>query len=239
MFEKGTEYQSGTIIKYNNFLYIAKKNTSEPPSPKLTDENWEYIDPTSVTRVIANIGCTNNGYPISIGTQETPFYGINAMNAINLVAKNKSIVPGFMGTLRFGKDMSDNGSTVNINVLYDSDYQNPSLIGMTEKLDEINLGSGIYRFKDIYSSSNPITLSDANYMKQLSDLDDKYVELLSHLRPIEYTLNTEYGSSNRTHIGFLANDIEKEMDKLNISSSDFGGLIKIPVLKKDIYKDCL
>lgn len=237
MFEAGKEYPAETIIKYNNFLYMAKKDTDSIPTEKATDENWEFISPDSTTKVIANLGCTNNGYPISIGTQEEPFYSINVMNSINLTAKNKSIVPGFMGTLRFGRDMSDKGSSVNMNVLYDSDYQNPSLIGMTESLDEIDLGSGIYRFKDIYSTCSPITIADHKYMESYSEVDNRYMELISDLEPIEYTMNSEYSTSNRIHIGFLAKDIEQKMQEMGLSSHEFAGLVKIPILKKDIYKD--
>lgn len=237
IFEAGKEYPAETIIKYNNYLYIAKKDTDSIPVDKTTDENWEFISPDSTTKVIANLGCTNNGYPISIGTQNEPFYSVNVMNSINLTAKNKSIVPGFMGTLRFGRDMSDKGSTVNMNVLYDSDYQNPAFIGMTESLNEIDLGSGIYRFKDIYSTSSPITVADDKYMGSYSEVSDKYMELISGLEPVQYTLNSEYSTSNRTHIGFLAKDIEQKMEELELSSDEFAGLVKIPVLKKDIYKD--
>ena len=239
IFELGESYYKDDVVLYNKRLYMALKDTSEAPTPKSTDENWEYIDPNSTTRVIANLGCVNNGYRISVGTQDAPFYSLNAFNSVNITVKNKTNVPGFLGTLRFGKDMSDNGSSVNINVLYDQDYQNPSLIGVTERLDKINLGTGIHRFKDIYLTSSPISLSDKESISEFTELDDKYLTLFSKLTPVEYKLDSlhGYGSSNRTHIGFFANDIEAAMEEVGLSSNDFAGLVKIPILKKDIYKD--
>lgn len=237
LFEIGNTYREQTVVKYNGFLYMAKKDTREVPEEKTTNDDWEYISPDSVSKIFANLGCADNGYPVSLGTQDNPFYAVNAMNSINLVTKNKTVVPGFMGTLRFGRDMSDGGTSVNVNVLYDSDYDNPAFIAATEKKNEVSLGNGIYRYRDVYTTSNPITLSDKKYISNYKIMDGRYIDLLDRLEPVEYQLHTDYSGSGRKHIGFLAEDVETLMEGLGIGSENFAGLVKYPVYKKDIYKD--
>ena len=239
LFEPGTTYKQDTIIKYNGYLYIALRDTDATPTTKKTDENWEFISPNEYTRVIANIGCANNGYPISIGSPLEPFYSVNIMNSVNITTKNKTNVPGFMGTLRFGTYMSDEGSAVDVNVMYDYDYQNPALTAVTQRLDEVSLGTGEFRYRDLYLSSSPSILSDKDAVSDYKDLSDVYMEVFSKLKPVEYILSSNhgYGSSNRTHIGFFGEDIEKIIEECGLSSDKFAGLIKVPIMKKDIYKD--
>lgn len=238
-FEPGVKYNKDTFIKYNGHLYLALRDTDAIPTEKETDENWEYIGPNEYTNVIANIGCANTGYPISIGSVHSPFYAMYLLNSLNIVTKNKTNRPGLMGTLRFGAYMSDEGSAVDMNMMYDTDYQNPSLTAITERLDEVSLGTGQYRYRDLYLSSSPSILSDKDAVSDYKDLGDVYMEIFSKLKPVEYTLSSNhgYGSSNRTHIGFFGEDVEKIIEECGLSSDKFAGLIKVPIMKKDIYKD--
>ena len=238
-FEPDTQYKKDTIIKYNGYLYIALQDTDATPTTKKTDENWEYISPNECTKVIANIGCANTGYPISIGSAFEPFYAMYLLNALNIVAKNKTGAPGFMGTIRFGICARDEGSTVNMNMMYDSDYQNPALTAVTESLNEVSLGTGLYRYRDLYLSASPSILADKDAVSDYKDLSDVYMKIFSKLKPVEYTLSSNhgYGSSNRTHIGFFGEDVEKAMEECGVSSDQFAGIIKVPIMKKDIYKD--
>lgn len=237
LYEAGREYPEWTVVKYNGFIYIARKDTREAPDPGVTNEDWEYVPPEATTKIFANLGCVNNGYPISLGTADNPFYGAFVMNSLNLVAKNKTAVPGFMGTLRFGTDMGDGGSAVNVNVLYDADFRNPALTGVQVNRDGVSLGSGMFPYRDIYTMSSPVTLSDHGHMAEFGDMDSRYLLLFDELRPVEYRLQEEYSGSGRRHVGFLAEDVESAMEKLGIGPGDFAGLVKIPIYKKDIYKD--
>lgn len=236
-YEAGTEYKERTIVKYNGLFYIAKKDTQETPEHGGTTEDWEYIPPGATTKIFANLGCVNNGYPISLGTAENPFYGVNVFNSVNLVTKNKTAVPGFMSTLRFGTDMSDGGSAVNVNAMYDVDYQNPAITAVQVNRGEVSLGSGIFPYRDVYTASSPITLSDKEHIAEFSDMRDLYLSLFDKLRPVEYRLHTEYSGSGRKHIGFLADEVEAAMQEVGITPEDFAGLVKIPIYKKDIYRD--
>lgn len=241
LFDADSEYPKGSFVKYGDYIYIAVKDNGKNvlPSFKQTDDNWEFLDPDSSSNVLVNLGTGTNNYPVSIGTPDLPFYGSYFMNSVNLTTKNKTHTTGFMSTLRFGRDMADAGSTTNINVLYDEDYQNPSLVGETQWLKEITLGNGLHRFKDIYTSSSPITLSDRNNARWVLDLDvDKYMKFFSMLRPVEYVLSSYHGgTSSRSHIGFLAEDVEHALEACNLDATDFAGLVKIPIYKKDVYKD--
>lgn len=66
---------------------------------------------------------------------------------------------------------------------------------------------------------------------------DLYLSLFDKLRPVEYRLHTEYSGSGRRHIGFMADEVEAAMQEVGITPEDFAGLVKIPIYKKDIYRD--
>lgn len=240
----GNSYNKDDIVMYNGYSYIALQDVSVPPEEKTTNEYWEYIDGDSnkdnVTNVITTIApITNVDYKINLGAYENPFFAANLLNALNFTVKNKSTNPVFKTAIRFGPYMADYGSTGILNVMYDSDFQNPYFIVEQENGDETTIGNGIKRFKDVYTTSGSTTLADDNYMDTTSidDLDDKYLELFKKLRPIKFKLFSDYSSSSRYHIGFLAEEVEKAMEELNIDTKDFAGLVKIPVLKKDLYYD--
>lgn len=55
------------------------------------------------------------------------------------------------------------------------------------------------------------------------------MELFLKLLPKSYKMID--GTSGRTHIGFVAQDVEKAMNECDISDLDFAGLIRSPVHK--------
>lgn len=235
LYRMGTKYKRDTVVVYLKKLYIALKDTDAKPSVEKTDENWEYIDPDSTINIITNLGASMSGNPISIGLPDYPFNSGYFMERLNFVYKNKTGILGHKGCITFGRCAEDEGTTVDLGVMYDEDGQNPYLIASDQFHKGIDFGNGVNRIKAIYSTTSESSISDKNYIKEYSDLDPKYLDLLSKISPIEYVLKDN--DSERTHIGFLADDVEKAMKDLNISSKEFAGLVKHPIYKKDIYRD--
>lgn len=66
--------------------------------------------------------------------------------------------------------------------------------------------------------------SDANRKNSIEDLPDKYVEMFDRLRPVRYKLNS--GTSDRYHVGYIAQEVEEAMSAAGIDSKEFGGLVK-------------
>lgn len=235
-YEYKKSYEKDSLVLYNNHIYIAKKDTNEEIIPETTTDDWEYISYEDCINIIANIGSfTGDSY---LGTKKYPFMGTVLQNSIQILQKNKVNRPGYFSNIKFGKDIVDDNNATNLGVLYDTDNENPKLIAMTNVLNEVDLGTGQFCFNNIYSSSPNITISDDNKIAYTKDINtDDYVNFFMSLTPKGYILTNENGTSGRMHIGFAATDVEKALKENNLSPDDFAPLVKIPVLKKDLYVD--
>lgn len=95
---------------------------------------------------------------------------------------------------------------------------------------EVNIGHSQYRFGDgyfnnVYNSSGVITTSDRNRKHDFEEITDEFSEkIVDGLIPSSFKFND--GSSGRTHFGIIAQDLEKLLEALGISTTDFAPLVK-------------
>lgn len=71
----------------------------------------------------------------------------------------------------------------------------------------ISLGSANYRFSQLYVTSSSISTSDKNYKDDIKSLTDKHLQFFMKLQPVSFLFKD--GTSGRTHIGFIAQDVEQ------------------------------
>lgn len=86
------------------------------------------------------------------------------------------------------------------------------------------LGSSNHRFNSLFSSDGTIQTSDRKQKKDITNVSDKYLQLFDSLKPASYKMIN--GTSGRTHIGYIAQDIEESMQDIGLTSLDFAGLCK-------------
>ena len=95
---------------------------------------------------------------------------------------------------------------------------------LRSKLDNYTvLGSSGYRFRNVYSTNGVSTTSDRNRKHNIKELDDKYIQLFDKLQPVSYVLND---GGERTHVGFISQDVESAMNEIGMTSMDFAGFCK-------------
>lgn len=98
----------------------------------------------------------------------------------------------------------------------------------------LTLGTGNHRWGQIYSSSASISTSDKNLKKDISEIDEKYLEFFKLLTPVSYKFKD--GTSGRIHVGFISQDVEDAMEACGLTDLEFAGFCKdqktIPVEKK-------
>ena len=87
-----------------------------------------------------------------------------------------------------------------------------------------NLGSGSYRWKQLFATTATISTSDRNYKKDIKELDERYLNLFLQLVPVSFQFID--GDSGRTHIGFIAQDVESAMAQCGLTALDFAGFCK-------------
>ena len=92
-----------------------------------------------------------------------------------------------------------------------------------------NLGTSSNKWASIYAKNGVIETSDRNRKERIRDLDERYLELLSRLRPVSYAFrNTgkETRPHDRVHVGFIAQEVEEAMAECGIAPEEFGGFCR-------------
>lgn len=98
----------------------------------------------------------------------------------------------------------------------------PTLTPITNK--KSSLGSSNYLWKQLYASTTTIATSDRNLKKDVNPFSEKYEKLFFDLQPS--TFKFKDGESNRTHTGFISQDVEEALEKDGLSALDFAGFCK-------------
>ncbi len=97
----------------------------------------------------------------------------------------------------------------------------------------VDLGYTAGEWRDIYCVNGTIVVSDRNKKDNIRELDDRYIELFRFLIPVSYTFKD--GTSGRTHVGFIAQDIEDAIGKVGLTALDFVGFCK-DVIREPVTK---
>lgn len=89
----------------------------------------------------------------------------------------------------------------------------------------VYLGHASYgMWEAVYAYTSTIQTSDANLKNSIEYLDEKYLKFILWLTPKRYKMNN--GTSNRYHVGFIAQDVQEGMELFEIDSLEFAGFIK-------------
>lgn len=100
----------------------------------------------------------------------------------------------------------------------------------------LKLGTSGNRWKQLYAGTASISTSDRNFKKEIQGLEEKHLNFFLRLIPVSYQFID--GESGRTHIGFIAQDVEDAMEQCGITALDFAGFCKdvktqsVPIEKK-------
>lgn len=174
------------------------------------------LDTTSMYRNL--LFKDSNGNPISS-------IGFNGMNIPLIHAKN-IYAEESMGSPLFYLDIENIG---NVEII--ANGSDRVFIGSGSEYDGITTnirgnnvriyahdGGGVYLG---YSGSTAVT-SDEN-LKDIYELDDKYIEFFKNLKPITYIYKD---TGHRNHIGFGARQVEKALEQAGLTTEQFAGVLK-------------
>lgn len=88
----------------------------------------------------------------------------------------------------------------------------------------VNLGSSGRKWNQLYAASGTISTSDRNVKTNIENMSDTQEKLFNELKPVTYKFID--GTSDRTHYGFISQDIEESLGALGLNGSDFAGFCK-------------
>jgi hypothetical protein len=96
------------------------------------------------------------------------------------------------------------------------DYNNYLYIGASDYSDWVSNNT-------IVQALSPSD-SDKNVKNSISSFENKYEILFDNLKPCKYKYN--YGTSNRFHTGFIAQEVVEALEKANLTTQDFAAVMK-------------
>ena len=73
--------------------------------------------------------------------------------------------------------------------------------------------------------SNAVVTSDRRAKHSIEELPDAYVEALDKMVPVRFKYND--GTSDRYHVGFIAQDVEAALTDAGLCGKDFGGFVDL------------
>lgn len=85
-------------------------------------------------------------------------------------------------------------------------------------------GTSKQRWSDIYADSSAATTSDRNQKNTVTYDMNPYDALFDRLKPTPFRYNN--GTSGRTHLGMISQDVEQALADAGLSTQDFAGFIR-------------
>lgn len=90
--------------------------------------------------------------------------------------------------------------------------------------NKVSLGHPSARWREVYAVTGSIQTSDRNLKDNIQSLTDKHLQFFLLLQPVSFTFKD--GTSGRTHIGFISQDVEEAMAQVGLTDLDFAGFCK-------------
>ena len=143
------------------------------------------------------IGNSSTGYAVDL----------DADGSMRLTARNRLYLEGYNGT----------------HILIDSGIINMSTIGAAGS-GVSECGTSAYKWKDVWAVNGMIQTSDRTEKNTIRYDIGSYDTLFDRLRPASFKFNA--GTSGRTHLGMIAQDVEAALEHVGIDTTDFAGFIK-------------
>lgn len=180
-------------------------NNGHLKSTNVEIESLYIYDSTSNTKIRSlyydgnsdGITCVNNGINLKSGYKCIFSEG----NSV-FIGAAKVTGHGVANTVRFGIDGKVQPGTDN----------------------SMQLGSSNYKWSNIYATTSSIGASDRTMKDNIKSLTDIHEQFFMKLLPVSFTFKD--GTSGRTHVGFISQDVEDAMNELGMTSLDFAGFCK-------------
>lgn len=85
----------------------------------------------------------------------------------------------------------------------------------------VSCGASTKRWSTVYAGTGTINTSDRNEKENIRDIDEKYIRLFEKLRPVTYEFIG--GNHDRTHIGYISQEVKEAMDEVGLTDLEFAG----------------
>ena len=178
------------------------------------------------------------GFSSSLAPSAVYLKNANYSAKIRLIATRNVWIDGIkqseLTTVLYTSDEINPGNTITLNGLHghvEADYE--TLTAGSElachgsfiptESNSYSLGKRGFLWSEVWAATGTIQTSDRNAKNSIETIPSQYLDFYDKLNPVRYKFNQN--TSNRYHIGLIAQDVEKALQESNISTQDFAGFI--------------
>lgn len=183
----------------------------------------------------AQYGVLNDGRPFIYANADTNYIMLYSLT------NDLEFTAGTGGYMAFKTNKSSERMRINSNGNVGIGTNNPvfplhvagdswfyNVVPLTDNL--YDLGTSIRRWDDIYATNSTIQTSDQNMKKDILSLDENdMLNFINTLNPVSYKFIN--GSSGRTHLGLIAQDVETHLTENGMLPSEYALFIKAENIK--------
>ena len=183
---------------------------------------------------------TTDKYDAYLGEASTPFLGLytgfvsatgviqttggNITTTNNVLADGNIVAQGTNSIVQANKQVYSKGI-----LTADGNCNIGGITTITQRLvpaktNNVNLGLADARWLGIYSGSAVNVSSDLTVKTDLTDIDDRYMELFDLVQPYAYKFID--GTSGRYHTGFISQYVEDAMEQVGLKDTDLAFFCK-------------
>lgn len=108
---------------------------------------------------------------------------------------------------------------------YDGQIYNISKQFVPNSNNEYNLGTSTNKWKDVYATNATINTSDRNAKTCIKNIDDNILEAWDNVSLVSFKFKdavAKKGDNARFHCGYIAQDIQEELNKHGIDACRYG-----------------
>ena len=186
---------------------------------------------------IAGAATFNNGYGLLIKDSGGTAQYVFSFNSSNQVCVGNASFPLYLRgtgvTIASGGLSLGQGSAIFANgygvVICDASGASHYVLSLTSG-NMVNVGVATYptylRGTAVYLSSSGATVtSDRRKKHSIEELGDAYEAMLDKLTPVRFKYNN--GTSDRFHVGYIAQDVQEALEATGLTTQDFGGFVDV------------
>ena len=221
-------YNSTVLAKYtSNAIYLGYNSTSSKISmcgDSLVMSTGPYDANTTESMIISNLDIMEIGIKSGPGIR----FGASAFGDIDVLGTM------YAGTIIVNELINDQWDSYLTSSEASLAYYGEGSIMVCQSIrpstDGIKAcGLSDYRWSNVYCTKSEINTSDKNMKKNIEPISEKYINMFDLLTPVSY----KWIDGDRTHIGFISQDIEEKMTEVGLTDLDFGGFCKDLIEDKD------
>lgn len=204
----------GLRTSYTVYVWLTTDTNPKYPQRLLIqweDNEWADSGGNSGNSGGTNLTIPNDGSCIS----ETKSFDISPSNdaTFNIEASGYS----------WHYDLEPSSTETTLSFLSFSQTSSPNNLYITGNLvpsaSSYDLGGYSDYWNNIYCQTSAIDLSDKNKKNTIQQLSNHYERIFDSLKPVSYKFNDN--TSDRTHIGFVAQDVKESIESSGLTTQDF------------------